>query len=110
MRWLEDGNTVVIVDEQELTTKLLSEFNMTTYYSFTQQLKLHGFRKVKKGYDHPLFRRDHPQDMYLIRRKDRKPLPPSSFGSGMLSPSNVTNIQSPSSISTLGSSVGYGST
>ncbi|KAH2988347.1 hypothetical protein KXW58_006124 [Aspergillus fumigatus] len=109
MRWSEDGNTVVIVDEQELTTKLLSKFNTTTYYSFTQQLKLHGFRKVKKGYDHPLFRRDHPQDMYLIQRKDGKPLPPSSFGSGMLSPSDVANVRSPSSISTPGSSVGYSS-
>ncbi|KAH3269267.1 hypothetical protein KXV19_009605, partial [Aspergillus fumigatus] len=38
MRWSEDGNTVVIVDEQELTTKLLPDFNTTTYFSFTQQL------------------------------------------------------------------------
>lgn len=62
MRWSEDGNTVVIVDEQELTTKLLPDFNTTTYFSFTQQLRLHGFRKVEKGYEHPLFRRDLPQD------------------------------------------------
>ncbi|KAH2558448.1 hypothetical protein KXV70_006238, partial [Aspergillus fumigatus] len=62
MRWSEDGNTVVIVDEQELTTKLLPDFNTTTYFSFTQQLRLHGFRKVENGYEHPLFRRDLPQD------------------------------------------------
>lgn len=62
MRWSEDGNTVVIVDEQELTTKLLPDFNTTTYFSFTQQLRLHRFRKVENGYEHPLFRRDLPQD------------------------------------------------
>lgn len=109
MRWSEDGNTVVIVDEQELTTKLLPDFNTTTYFSFTQQLRLHGFRKVENGYEHPLFRRDLPQDMYLIRRKDGKPLPPSSFDSRMLSPSDVANVQSPGSISTPASSAGYGS-
>ncbi|KAH3546949.1 hypothetical protein KXW20_006642 [Aspergillus fumigatus] len=79
MRWSEDGNTVVIVDEQELTTKLLPDFNTTTYFSFTQQLRLHGFQKVKNSYEHPLFRRDLPQDT------------------------------SPSSISTPASSAGYGS-
>ncbi|KAH2059478.1 hypothetical protein KXX03_007303, partial [Aspergillus fumigatus] len=109
MRWSEDGNTVVIVDEQELTTKPLPDFNTTTYFSFTQQLRLHGFRKVEKGYEHPLFRRDLPQDMYLIRRKDGKPLPPSSFDSRMLSPSDIANVQSPGSISTPASSAGYGS-
>lgn len=95
MRWSEDGNTVVIVDEQELTTKLLPDFNTTTYFSFTQQLRLHGFRKVENGYEHPLFRRDLPQDMYLIRRKDGKPLPPSSFDSRMLSPSDLQMYSPP---------------
>jgi hypothetical protein len=109
MRWSEDGNTVVIVDEQELTTKLLPGFNTTTYFSFTQQLRLHGFRKVETGYEHPLFRRDLPQDMYSIRRKDGKPLPPSSFDSRMLSPSDVANVRPPGSISTPASSAGYGS-
>jgi hypothetical protein len=109
MRWSEDGNTVVIVDEQELTTKLLPDFNTTTYFSFTQQLRLHGFQKVENGYEHPLFRRDLPQYTYLIRRKDGKPLPPSSFDSRMLSPSDVANVRSPSSISTPASSAGYGS-
>jgi hypothetical protein len=109
MRWSEDGNTVVIVDEQELTTKLLPDFNTTTYFSFTQQLRLHGFRKVEKGYEHPLFRRDLPQHMYLIRRKDGKPLPPSSFDSQMLSPSDIADVRFPSSISTPASSAGCGS-
>lgn len=95
MRWSEDGNTVVIVDEQELTTKLLPDFNTTTYFSFTQQLRLHRFRKVENGYEHPLFRRDLPQDMYLIRRKDGKPLPPSSFDSRMLSPSDLQMYSPP---------------
>jgi hypothetical protein len=38
IRWSEDGNTVVIVNEQELTTKLLPAFNITNYFSCTQQL------------------------------------------------------------------------
>jgi heat shock transcription factor len=50
MRWSEDGNTVVIVDVQELTTKLLPNLNTTAYFSFTQQLRLHGFQKVEQGY------------------------------------------------------------
>jgi hypothetical protein len=109
IRWSEDGNTVVIVDEQELTTKLLPNFNTSSYFSFTQQLRLHGFRKVDKGYEHPLFRRDLPQHMYLIRRKDGKPLPPSSFDSRMLSQSDIADVRSPSSISTPASSAGYDS-
>jgi hypothetical protein len=110
LRWLEDGNTVVIVDEQELTIKLLPHFNTTTYFSFTQQLRLHGFRKLDQGYEHPLFRRDLPQYMYLIRRKDGKPLPPSLFDSRVLTTSDVANVRSsPSSISTPASSAGYGS-
>jgi hypothetical protein len=34
LRWSEDRNTIVIVDEQELITKLLPHFNTTTYFSF----------------------------------------------------------------------------
>lgn len=44
IRWSEDGNTVVRVNEQELTTKLLPAFNITNYFSLTQQLEKLGFR------------------------------------------------------------------
>lgn len=54
IRWSEDGNTVVIVNEQELTTKLLPAFNITNYFSFTQQLEKLGFRRVEQGYEHSI--------------------------------------------------------
>ncbi|KAA8648389.1 heat shock factor family protein [Aspergillus tanneri] len=97
IRWSEDGNTVLIVDEQELITKLLPTFNTTTYASFTQQLNTHGFRRVEQGYENPLFKRDRPDAICLIRRKDSKSQPPSYFNSGTLSPSDVANPQSQSS-------------
>jgi hypothetical protein len=52
IRWLKDGNTVVIVNEQELTTKLLPAFNIMNHFSFTQQLEKLGFRRVEQGYEH----------------------------------------------------------
>jgi hypothetical protein len=47
IRWLKDGNSVVIVNKQELTTKVLPNFNITNYFSFTQQLEKLSFQHVK---------------------------------------------------------------
>jgi hypothetical protein len=99
IRWSEDGNTVVIVNEQELTTKLLPAFNITNYFSFTQQLEKLGFRRVEQGYEHSYFRRDIPEGpFYSIRRNDRKYLPSSSTDYQTIWPSDVANLRTPSSI------------
>ncbi|KAH3073883.1 hypothetical protein KXW78_005880 [Aspergillus fumigatus] len=104
MRWSEDGNTVVIVDEQELTTKLLPDFNTTTYFSFTQQLRLHGFRKVENGYEHPLFRRDLPQD--TSPGSISTPASSAGYGSARSSPNHVHPLSAGNGVSNAANSHG----
>ncbi|KAH1584875.1 hypothetical protein KXX69_009137 [Aspergillus fumigatus] len=100
IRWSEDGNTVVIVNEQVLTTKLLPAFNIPNYFSFTQQLEKLGFRWVEQGYEHPCFTRDIPEGQFhSIRGNDRTSLPSSSTDYQLIWPSNVANLRTPSSIS-----------
>ncbi|KAH1371877.1 hypothetical protein KXX50_005033, partial [Aspergillus fumigatus] len=110
IRWSEDGNTVVIVNEQVLTTKLLPAFNIPNYFSFTQQLEKLGFRWVEQGYEHPCFTRDIPEGQFhSIRGNDRTSLPSSSTDYQLIWPSNVANLRTPSSISVTETSAGDGS-
>jgi hypothetical protein len=110
IRWSEDRNTMVIINEQELTTKLLPAFNITTYLSFTQQLEKLGFLRVEQGYEHSYFRRDIPEGpFYSIRRNNRQSLPSSSTDYQTIWPSDVANLRTPTSISVPETLAGDGS-
>jgi len=73
-----DGRSFVIHDKQRLVEEVLPKHcKQTKFVSFSRQLNLYGFRRMKRsGHTllyHELFLRDHPQYLGYMRRVRVKP-------------------------------------
>ncbi|OQE26909.1 hypothetical protein PENFLA_c006G00468 [Penicillium flavigenum] len=94
IRWSDDGNSFVVLDEDEFARTLIPElFKHNNYASFVRQLNMYGFHK-KVGlsdnsmraserknkspseYANPYFKRGHPDLLWLIQK------PKNTGGSG----------------------------
>lgn len=73
--WLPSGDAFRISDLQRLESETLpAHFRHSRFQSLVRQLNFYNFRKVNRErtfwvYKHPLFHRDRPQDLPLLRRK-----------------------------------------
>ncbi|EEQ91839.2 heat shock transcription factor, other eukaryote [Blastomyces dermatitidis ER-3] len=86
IRWSEDGNSFIVLDEDEFAKTLIPElFKHNNYASFVRQLNMYGFHK-KVGlsdnsmraserknkspseYSNPYFKRGHPDLLWLIQK------------------------------------------
>lgn len=86
IRWSDDGNSFIVLDEEEFAKTLIPElFKHNNYASFVRQLNMYGFHK-KVGlsdnsmraserknkspseYSNPYFRRGHPELLWLIQK------------------------------------------
>lgn len=86
IRWSDDGNSFIVLDEDEFAKTLIPElFKHNNYASFVRQLNMYGFHK-KVGlsdnsmraserknkspseYSNPYFRRGHPDLLWLIQK------------------------------------------
>ncbi|RMZ87944.1 hypothetical protein DV736_g4825, partial [Chaetothyriales sp. CBS 134916] len=86
IRWADDGNSFIVLDEDEFAKTLIPElFKHNNYASFVRQLNMYGFHK-KVGlsdnsmraserknkspseYSNPYFRRGHPDLLWLIQK------------------------------------------
>ncbi|KAI2793459.1 hypothetical protein POX_a00038 [Penicillium oxalicum] len=94
IRWSDDGNSFIVLDEDEFARRLIPElFKHNNYASFVRQLNMYGFHK-KVGlsdnsmraserknkspseYSNPYFKRGHPELLWLIS----KPKNPAGHG------------------------------
>lgn len=94
IRWSDDGNSFIVLDEDEFARTLIPElFKHNNYASFVRQLNMYGFHK-KVGlsdnsmraserknkspseYANPYFKRGHPDLLWLIQK------PKNSAGQG----------------------------
>ncbi|KAL4961001.1 heat shock factor family protein [Aspergillus stella-maris] len=95
IRWSDDGNSFIVLDEDEFAKTLIPElFKHNNYASFVRQLNMYGFHK-KVGlsdnsmraserknkspseYANPYFKRGHPDLLWLIQK------PKNTTGGGM---------------------------
>lgn len=86
IRWSDDGNSFIVLDEDEFARTLIPElFKHNNYASFVRQLNMYGFHK-KVGlsdnsmraserknkspseYANPYFKRGHPDLLWLIQK------------------------------------------
>ncbi|KAL4805025.1 hypothetical protein BDV18DRAFT_23942 [Aspergillus unguis] len=86
IRWSDDGNSFIVLDEDEFAKTLIPElFKHNNYASFVRQLNMYGFHK-KVGlsdnsmraserknkspseYANPFFKRGHPDLLWLIQK------------------------------------------
>ncbi|KAL4882239.1 hypothetical protein BJY04DRAFT_187507 [Aspergillus karnatakaensis] len=86
IRWSDDGNSFIVLDEDEFAKTLIPElFKHNNYASFVRQLNMYGFHK-KVGlsdnsmraserknkspseYANPYFKRGHPDLLWLIQK------------------------------------------
>ncbi|EEH38737.2 heat shock transcription factor [Paracoccidioides lutzii Pb01] len=86
IRWSDDGNSFIVLDEDEFAKTLIPElFKHNNYASFVRQLNMYGFHK-KVGlsdnsmraserknkspseYSNPYFKRGHPDLLWLIQK------------------------------------------
>ncbi|PYH90117.1 heat shock transcription factor Hsf1 [Aspergillus ellipticus CBS 707.79] len=86
IRWSDDGNSFIVMDEDEFAKTLIPElFKHNNYASFVRQLNMYGFHK-KVGlsdnsmraserknkspseYANPYFKRGHPDLLWLIQK------------------------------------------
>lgn len=86
IRWSDNGNSFIVLDEDEFAKTLIPElFKHNNYASFVRQLNMYGFHK-KVGlsdnsmraserknkspseYSNPYFRRGHPDLLWLIQK------------------------------------------
>ena len=86
IRWSDDGNSFIVLDEDEFAKKLIPElFKHNNYASFVRQLNMYGFHKKvglsdnsmraseKKAkspseYHNPYFKRGRPELLWLIQK------------------------------------------
>ncbi|KAE8354571.1 hypothetical protein BDV28DRAFT_78004 [Aspergillus coremiiformis] len=97
IRWSDDGNSFIVLDEDEFAKTLIPElFKHNNYASFVRQLNMYGFHK-KVGlsdnsmraserknkspseYANPYFKRGHPDLLWLIQK------PKNTAGQGIKS-------------------------
>ncbi|ETN44684.1 uncharacterized protein HMPREF1541_10354 [Cyphellophora europaea CBS 101466] len=91
IRWSDDGNSFIVLDEDEFAKTLIPElFKHNNYASFVRQLNMYGFHK-KVGlsdnsmraserknkspseYSNPYFRRGHQDLLWLIQKPKNAP-------------------------------------
>lgn len=91
IRWSDDGNSFIVLDEDEFARRLIPElFKHNKYASFVRQLNMYGFHK-KVGlsdnsmraserknkspseYANPYFKRGHPDLLWLIQKPKNAP-------------------------------------
>jgi heat shock transcription factor len=91
IRWSDDGNSFIVLDEDEFARTLIPElFKHNNYASFVRQLNMYGFHK-KVGlsdnsmraserknkspseYANPYFKRGHPDLLWLIQKPKNTP-------------------------------------
>ncbi|KAF7586188.1 stress-responsive transcription factor hsf1 [Aspergillus hancockii] len=91
IRWSDDGNSFIVLDEDEFAKTLIPElFKHNNYASFVRQLNMYGFHK-KVGlsdnsmraserknkspseYANPYFKRGHPDLLWLIQKPKNTP-------------------------------------
>lgn len=93
IRWSDDGNSFIVLDEDEFARKLIPElFKHNNYASFVRQLNMYGFhkkvglsdnsmkasenkRKTPSEYFNKYFKRGKPELLWLIQKPKN---PPSS--------------------------------
>jgi heat shock transcription factor, other eukaryote len=91
IRWSDDGNSFIVLDEDEFAKNLIPElFKHNNYPSFVRQLNMYGFHKKvglsdnsmraseKKNkspseYSNPYFKRGHPELLWLIQKPKNMP-------------------------------------
>lgn len=100
IRWSDDGNSFIVLDEDEFAKTLIPElFKHNNYASFVRQLNMYGFHK-KVGlsdnsmraserknkspseYSNPYFKRGHPDLLWLIQKPKNVPGGGSKSGKG----------------------------
>ena len=76
LQWTPDGDAFVIgSDLARLESETLPQyFRHNRFQSLVRQLNFYSFRKINRErnvwiYKHNLFRRDHPEDLHLVRRR-----------------------------------------
>ena len=91
IKWSDDGNSFIVIDEDEFAKTLIPElFKHNNYASFVRQLNMYGFHK-KVGlsdnsmraserknkspseYSHPFFKRGRPNLLWLISKPKNPP-------------------------------------
>lgn len=76
LQWLPDGDAFIISDLQRLESETLpTYFRHRRFQSLVRQLNFYNFRKINKErnfwvYKHPLFHRDRPEDLGMLRRRN----------------------------------------
>ena len=73
IRWSDDGTSLIIRDEAQLSRVLPQFFKSDKYESFVRQLRKYGFKKKRsegdyKVYQHESFVRDRPNLMVSIKK------------------------------------------
>ena len=86
IRWSDEGNSFIVLDEDEFAKTLIPElFKHNNYASFVRQLNMYGFHKkvglsdnsmraserknkTPSEYSNPYFRRGHPDLLWLIQK------------------------------------------
>eukprot|EP00518_Triparma_eleuthera_P013517 CAMPEP_0182475548 /NCGR_PEP_ID=MMETSP1319-20130603/27568_1 /TAXON_ID=172717 /ORGANISM="Bolidomonas pacifica, Strain RCC208" /LENGTH=276 /DNA_ID=CAMNT_0024676547 /DNA_START=8 /DNA_END=838 /DNA_ORIENTATION=+ len=96
--WCADGVSFTINNIQRLTAEILSQyFRHNNFSSFQRQLHYFQFRKESRlwKYSHPLFQRDRPELMSLMKRQSKSTKPKGS-GKGGASSASPSSSSSPS--------------
>ncbi|KAL4914472.1 hypothetical protein BDW62DRAFT_190405 [Aspergillus aurantiobrunneus] len=105
IRWSDDGNSFIVLDEDEFAKTLIPElFKHNNYASFVRQLNMYGFHK-KVGlsdnsmraserknkspseYANPYFKRGHPDLLWLIQK------PKNTTGQGAKTNKNYVRVK-----------------
>ncbi len=105
-QWAEGGGSFKISDLGRLESETLpTYFRHKRFQSLVRQLNFYNFRKVNRErnfwvYKHPLFHRDKPHDLHLLRRRtcpgvDGRKVRPDQDESNVGSNLRATNMVSP---------------
>ena len=73
IKWNPEGDTVCILNKEELPLVLEKYFRGTHLSSIERQFSWYGFKKTNLQYHHPAFRRDNPDCVHTMRRKESGP-------------------------------------